>query len=291
MCIRDRRNILKPLHLSNTGFGLDLSGGNRDAAVGYLPSGAAVKPYHLGWSAPAGGMHSTVRDLSKLAGAMMEDRMPLLSSRALSRELLDPVFVDHDGGTLFGTPWEMQFHAATGMLVRRKGGNVPGYTALLAFVPELQLSISMLWAGAVDEFASSVAAFDLILPPFVGMLKALQESTPQPQPRNASRFQGTWRVKGMDPSAPGRGAQIMEHNGMLVVRLELLGVGLYLREPEARLPDGVTALQLWVSRTVAPCLSVELNALLNQYLFFADDLASFSLPGYVPGTVWERVSF
>ena len=47
------------------------------------------------------------------------------------------VFLNYDGITLFGTPWEMVF--ADTYLIRGKGGNVPGYSAQFSYIPELQL--------------------------------------------------------------------------------------------------------------------------------------------------------
>ncbi len=282
-----QRNILDPLKLTATGFGLDLTGANPSAAVGSRPDGTDVGTYHLGWSAPAGGMRSSVRDLSTLASALMDGGKPLLESRGLAQELVDPVFVDHAGGTLFGTPWEMQFHNETGVLVRRKGGNVPGYAALLAFVPEMHLSLSMLWAGDADEFSASVAAFDTVLPPMLAWLQGAEAV--QPQPTNAAAFVGNWTVKGKDPTVPSNGAQIFQHQGMLIVKINLLGVGMYLRVPAAQWPHGNSSvLQLWVPRTLAPCLIFELQALVLQYLVFDETLSSFTLEGYVPGYVWER---
>ena len=52
---------------------------------------------------------------------------------------IPPAFTNSDGLTGFGTPWEIRFHANYTIL--RKGGNVPGFSALLSFVPELQLSM------------------------------------------------------------------------------------------------------------------------------------------------------
>ena len=52
--------------------------------------------------------------------------------------LTPPAFTNSDGLTGFGTPWEIRFHANYTIL--RKGGNIPGFSALFSFVPELQLS-------------------------------------------------------------------------------------------------------------------------------------------------------
>jgi hypothetical protein len=40
------------------------------------------------------------------------------------KEMMSPVFINPDGVTIFGTPWEMRFQQ--NYLVRNKGGNVGG---------------------------------------------------------------------------------------------------------------------------------------------------------------------
>jgi len=47
------------------------------------------------------------------------------------------VFLNPDGDTLFGTPWEMNF--IDSYLVRSKGGDAPGYSAMFGYIPELGL--------------------------------------------------------------------------------------------------------------------------------------------------------
>ena len=81
--------------------------------------------------------------------------LPRYWSQGLAHALVAPLYMNAGGKTLFGTPWEMNVHPNTGYLVRRKGGNVPGYTALLAFVPEIKLSLSVLWSGGTDELGAS----------------------------------------------------------------------------------------------------------------------------------------
>ena len=48
-------------------------------------------------------------------------------------------FIDYDGVTVWGTPWEMAF--LDSYLVRSKGGIITGYSGLMTFLPELQLSM------------------------------------------------------------------------------------------------------------------------------------------------------
>ena len=49
------------------------------------------------------------------------------------------VYVNRDQRTGFGTPWEIRFQA--NYTVLRKGGNVPGHSSIMSFVPELQLGM------------------------------------------------------------------------------------------------------------------------------------------------------
>ena len=275
-----QEHILDVHNLTRTGFGLDVMK-VPDAATGYGPTGVALPTYSLGWTVPCGGMSSSTRDLAKLAHVIMSDT--LLKSTALASELLAPVYLNVDGKTLFGTPWEMQVHETTGFLVRRKGGNVPGYSALLAFIPELKLSISVLWSGAADEFGASNALFDGILPPFVAMLAAAE--APPLQPASPQSFVGVFKE-----ATSGTLAQISIHDGLLLVYVQILGVSLYLKVPDwhasSASPPG-QFLQLWAPRTLAPCLTFELQAFLNQYVVFKNT-SSLTIPGLVPGVTWVR---
>ena len=48
------------------------------------------------------------------------------------------VYLNSDGKTLFGSPWEMMF--VDTYLVRTKSGSLPGYSSQFSYVPELGLS-------------------------------------------------------------------------------------------------------------------------------------------------------
>ena len=47
------------------------------------------------------------------------------------------VYSNSDGLTGFGAPWEIMFQE--NYTVLNKGGNIPGFSTLFSFVPELQL--------------------------------------------------------------------------------------------------------------------------------------------------------
>ena len=48
------------------------------------------------------------------------------------------VYLNNDGKSLFGTPWEMMFIDT--YLVRTKSGNLLGYSSQFNYVPDLGLS-------------------------------------------------------------------------------------------------------------------------------------------------------
>ena len=50
------------------------------------------------------------------------------------------VFWNADGLTQFGTPFEIR--TQLNYFILRKGGNVDGYSALFAFIPNLRLGLS-----------------------------------------------------------------------------------------------------------------------------------------------------
>ena len=199
------------------------------------------------------------------------------------------------GKTLFGTPWEMNFHPSTGYLVRRKGGNVVGYTALLAFVPEIKLSLSVLWSGSTNEFEASELAMNSLLPPMNDMFKEIAQATESTrQPTNQSAYVGTFQSTTIP--GPRGAAQVFVYESKLLIKVGLLGLGMYLRLPQWSQEnfqqggegDSPLTLQMWASRTVSPCLELELKAYVNQYVSFSEDLSTFSIPGSVPGFLWER---
>lgn len=66
------------------------------------------------------------------------------------------VYVNPDGLTGFGTPWEIAFIG--NYTVRTKGGNVDGYSALFSFIPELKLSRSHVHAKCIIVSSHILAA-------------------------------------------------------------------------------------------------------------------------------------
>jgi hypothetical protein len=61
----------------------------------------------------------------------------------------------------------------------------------MSFVPELQLGLSILWSGQVDEFSWSQQAYDVLIPGFVNGLTPLQPF-PVTNPPNPSSYLGKY---------------------------------------------------------------------------------------------------
>lgn len=173
--------------------------------------------YDLGWTFPAGSGVASANDLSLLGRSLLAaaqgipgsvgSRLGLSPSTA--RTLLSPLYREPDGSYLQGAPWEMRPRglnasaypppAGSGLtgagpyLVLNKGGNLAGYTALLALVPTLNVTIAFVANGDVDEFALSDGIADVVLPPIAAALIA-QDPMPRgnPGPREATLYVDTY---------------------------------------------------------------------------------------------------
>ena len=281
-----QKNILDAANLTRTGFELAVDGSLEDVAMGYVGD-QAVGTYFTGYSVPAGGMHSTTKDLNKLADAIMSGA--LIPDSDLREDFLGPQYMNTGGGatTAIGAPWEFQLHNNTGFFIRRKGGNVPGYAAIVGFVPSLRLSVAITvsWIG-FDEFTSSWFGFEAILGPFSNMLMAQEIDAGLPQPKDQSAFLGNYSTPVVGGSLVARistwtppGAN---KNPILLVDFPGLGQ-LTLSEPAwASTSSGkLRYLQadLRYDMFQGPCLNSELGASNLQYLIFSADLSSWTMPG------------
>jgi len=65
---------------------------------------------------------------------------------------LQPHYWNADGQSWFGSPWETAVDASYSVL--RKGGHIPGYSALLAFVPDLRLAVAVAFNGGADVYGA-----------------------------------------------------------------------------------------------------------------------------------------
>lgn len=211
-----QRYIIDPLGLSHTYYyntSILSPSLLQQLAVGYLPDGTSIPSddYNLYWGYPAGLTISCADDLiflqQELLYATVSSSNRLNISTILARELFQPVVRVGDGSYLQGIPWEIRprgiNYTSTGsygddgcagcasFTVFSKGGNLPGYTALIATVPAWNITIAGLFNGNVDEFGWSDMLMDNLLPT-LATLATNEEPFPNgnPGPRTSLYYQG-----------------------------------------------------------------------------------------------------
>jgi len=277
-------------------LGLRDTGGNYTAAVlarlavPFCAAAGVPCPFaELGWDGPAGGMFSTPAELVRVASALMAAARgagPLAASlpQDAARALLDPVYWNSDGLTVFGAPWEMR--AAPPYLERRKGGNLPGFSTLLAFVPELELALAAAWNGGADEFTESSAMFDALLPPFSAALSALAPSPFVPGPAPGD-YEGTYQSS---PPGVELVVQLVEPLNAVVVTVQDV-LSIYANDV-SKVVGRPDTFQTVLPDGLLPCLAMELAAYGRQYVFFTRDasgrVTGASIPGIVAALTFSR---
>jgi len=188
--------------------------------------------------------------------------------------MMTPIFINADGLTMFGTPWEINFQ--NNYVIRRKGGNIDGYSALFSVIPELQIGLSILWNGQTDEYAFSTAGYDILIPALVSALMEMQPVPPQPS--NPSAYYGTYTVSGQSYF----NCVIEQYNQYMNIVITLgntyYSTFLYYNSP--------TSFQLYIPQGDGwSCLMDELIALNNQYVYFNLDNNgnpySLTIPGWI----------
>jgi len=295
--------VLAPLGLASTGYDYGAPGVAGRLADGYDAAGDAVPFADLGWWFPAGSMFASVDDLSRLATGVLAaaaangSSLPsggLALSAGAARGFLQPRFRNRDGLSLVGAPWETRIVAASaaagaaGLQALCKGGNLPGYTALLALVPELELSVAAAWNGGVDEFAFADAALAALVPPLVAALGALAPVPPYDPSPSPADYEGTYALGGTE-------VVVRLESGLLLwycsaigaqVILDHLGGDLF----RAAFPD-----------SAFPCLLGELEGLRFQVVAFGRNtggggggvkgaVTTTQMAGFIPGAIWTRVA-
>ena len=292
-------NILDPLGMKNTGF-LYTDNITSSMATGYAANGNAYPSGRVqnltGWAAPCGSAYSTVEDLNILSNAIMHSDM-----FELAREdfLLSPNFLNRDGQTLFGTPWEMAFDATSGVVVRRKGGNLAGFSALFSFVPELNVSGNFLFNGATDEFKAS-QFYQTLLPALFAALKPLQKYPPMPSDTEMDYFVGEYMTGQARVVISKSSAPLPNGKSQSILILDFGGTKVLLRDsglPNSNSSSSKT-LAVYIPEELVGCMKFELSALDSQYVTFGtassepnekqDHAGYLYIQGYVPGIVYHR---
>lgn len=297
--------ILDPLQMKNTSF---------------TPPTTVVPPVppqpllDFKWSSPSGQMYSTARDMQKLNTYLTEASQKFFSfsnpynpfaaaqdssHRANSvmssepsnllgirndkiRLSMFPRFINPDSSA-FSAPWEMS--QVGGYTVRAKGGNVNRYSASMATIPDLRLSLSFLTNAAVDEVAVVNQIFGIVT---ANLTKALYSLQTMPSPPSKT--------------APYVGKYFSPNGGLAVIVVDLLGnlilslqgFGNVVLVPTTFDPINTGVLQIYIPEYTAglSCMTRELLSVSYEVVEFTlgteEKASAFSIPGYLYGALWSR---
>jgi CubicO group peptidase (beta-lactamase class C family) len=186
--------VLKPLGLARTGANVTAwirgAYGLNDALT-YIPGTLTVNPAiltDLGWAAPAGNLFSTPADLNTVAQELINGfygRGKLLKRTSLYRQIMQPQFMDNSADSGFASPYEIA--VINSYQVDRKGGNVGGYSSLIAAVPALGASMSLTINSGFDELGEPGLHFlTTIVDAFSAMYLRLEPMRRFPTPTTGS---------------------------------------------------------------------------------------------------------
>jgi len=172
-------------------------------------------------------------------------------------------------------------------MVRRKGGNIDGYSALLSVVPELQLGVVILWNGGADELGTSDLLYSTLIPAFKTALASIQPAPPQP--KDPKVFIGTYA--NTENGIKAAITQVTDKTGSNLLYLNIPNfLGVYL---VWKIPSSANSLQLYYPDGILSCLSGDFQALLDEPVEFVIDrnsglAKSFIIPGFLPGVEFVR---
>ncbi|MEO8393016.1 MAG: serine hydrolase domain-containing protein, partial [Chloroflexota bacterium] len=164
-----RERILQPLGMIDSGFERDQYGEDH-FAVGYFAEGESMKQAMV-WDAngfrPAGGMYSTVADISKFIALQFSDApaggSQILGSSSL-REMHMPINVTQDFVSGFGLGFGIQ--RVAGLKVLGHSGGLPGYTTNISFVPQLKLGMIVFTNTGTEPIPITHRMLEVLIPAF-----------------------------------------------------------------------------------------------------------------------------
>ncbi|KAF9760639.1 hypothetical protein IL306_004225 [Fusarium sp. DS 682] len=130
-----QQNILGPLTVNHTAWGLD-----------------------LGFENPSGGFYTNTKDLLKFGNSILDYT---LLDPVTTRKWLRPVAFTDSNGVMVGYSWEiLRTKNITGdgrmIPATYKSGHLPGYQAALILVPDYDLVLTVMVAGPLHEATESL---------------------------------------------------------------------------------------------------------------------------------------
>jgi len=218
-----QQEILDPLGMNNTGFEITPIV-ETNMAFPYGNNEQRMAFSKIGWAVPAGGMYSTIGDLTKLGMMFTQPNNQSIFKPSTVRQMSLPVDVAPDGSTLWGSPFEM--FLSNGFLVRGKVGNIDSYDAYFSFVPQLELGINVMIStrtfdktSGMSAFAIGRKAYDMILPALNRTLFNMDETAVFPI--SSKKFTGWYLINQTNMvtlTKTSYNASITESNGLLLFK-------------------------------------------------------------------------
>jgi CubicO group peptidase (beta-lactamase class C family) len=143
--------IFKPLGMTNSNMSMSDMRKAKDRSFGYLYNFDTKETQKLPYRdidqvAPAGSINSSANDMSRwlrfvLGGGTFEGKR-LVSEKSFAEWLKPHMKVNASGSTSYGLGWFIQ--KWNGLTVVQHGGNIDGFNALVAMIPEKNLGFVML---------------------------------------------------------------------------------------------------------------------------------------------------
>ena len=289
--------VLQPLAMADTGttYPPDVMA---TLATPYAGDGSVAPFTPLGWGAPDGGVRTTARDAAKFIQHWLRGAR----TSSFRRENFQPRFLNQDGNSGFGTPWEMYRAGPGEHLLRTKSGDLPGYTAQLILSPELAFGMAFFWNGVAESYTVQDALAQLALPTVQGLVDtAFRRSTFPPVPPGVAAAVNRTYVSDSAPIqfqidiATGTGTR-----GGPQYAIWVPGFGTFwLRyAPSLAPPPGAggpaPAGSAWFTAWMDPALAGPPSYMLTEFIsvngaavVLSPDLASAWLPGVFPRATFK----
>jgi len=200
-----KQRILEPLGMKYASFYLDETTKAR-MGVGTGVDGSAINLSHtcngaheseVAWCGPCGCLWASADDIGELMKLFHRDDRPADAGKQVLdgdsiHEMMAPAVLLRDGTAAVGSPFEIQY--SSGVWIKSKQGQFPGYRSSMSLVPELKLGIfvSALVSDVEDENVWTIAALDILIPLFKS---ALWRLAPVPTlPANYTALVGKYAI-------------------------------------------------------------------------------------------------
>ncbi|EFA83792.1 hypothetical protein PPL_02860 [Heterostelium album PN500] len=178
-------NILEPLEMKSTTFNYTEIQDNLARGIIQFSNGSYIESpvLPIGWGAPAGGLFSTGRDMSKFMIFLLNSLYSNSNNYVNGSKyfnILDPstlneaqeaIALIQDGSSAYGTPFEMYYNQDNQIWSKNKLGIQSGYTVNMALIPPFQIGLffgATLNIDSEDVFTSD--ALDILLPVYQKLL-------------------------------------------------------------------------------------------------------------------------